>query len=84
VASIGVEQFGQREYAEQVISSGSGRPETTVIFSQDNPALVATAVSAVTAENLPRTGCATEIGQGRWASAVSPWPGIPVTARTRT
>lgn len=69
VASIGVEQFGQREYAERdgelVLS---GRPEATLIFAQDNPRLVAAAVDAVQAENLPRTVVRVPPrGQGQWA-----------------
>lgn len=69
VASIGVEQFGQREYAER---DGefvpTGRPEATLIFSQDNPRLVEFAIESVQAENLPRTEVRVPSrGQGQWA-----------------
>ena len=68
VASIGVEQFGQREYAERgdefVLT---GRPETTLIFAQDNPRLVEIAINAVKAEDLPRTVVRVPSrGQGQW------------------
>jgi hypothetical protein len=69
VASLGVEQFGQREYGE----SGedflpTGRPETTIIFAQDNPRLVQEAIAAVQAEGLPRTVVRVPArGQGPWA-----------------
>ena len=71
VASIGVEQFGQREYAETgddfVLT---GRPETTLIFAQDNPLLVSQAIAAITAENLPRTEVRVPArGQGQWAGS---------------
>jgi hypothetical protein len=69
VASIGAEQFGQREYAERgdefVLT---GRPETTLIFAQDNPLLVDMAIAAVRAENLPRAEVRVPSrGQGQWA-----------------
>lgn len=69
VASIGAEQFGQREYAE--VNGDfrlTGRPETTLLFSQDNPALVAAAIEAVQAEGVPRVAVRVPArGQGQWA-----------------
>jgi hypothetical protein len=68
VASIGVEQLGQREYAEEdddlVLTD---RPEPTIIFAQDNKVLVGAAVDAVKAERLPRTQVRVPArGQGQW------------------
>jgi hypothetical protein len=69
VASIGVEQFGQREYAEKGEDFvQTGRPETTLIFAQDNQRLVDIAIAAVEAEKLPRTEVRVPSrGQGQWA-----------------
>lgn len=69
VASVGVEQIGQREYAERGEKFvPSGRPETTLIFTQDNPRLIEMAVAAVRAEALPRTRVRVPTrGQGQWA-----------------
>jgi hypothetical protein len=69
VASVGVEQLGQREYAEQGAAfAQTGQPETTVIFSQDDPALIAAARAAIVAVGLPRTELRVPAhkGQGRW------------------
>lgn len=68
VASVGVEQLGQREYVEDgddfVLTD---RPEPTIIFSQDNPTLIRTAIDAVKAERLPRTQVRVPArGQGQW------------------
>ena len=46
----------------------SGRPETTLIFAQDNPRLVSIAVAAIEAESLPRAIVRVPSrGQGQWA-----------------
>ena len=69
VASVGVEQLGQREYAEQGEDFvQTGQPETTVIFSQDNPQLIGMAKAAIAAVGLPRTELRVPAhkGQGRW------------------
>jgi hypothetical protein len=69
VASVGVEQLGQQEYAERGAEFvQTGNPETTVFFSQDNPQLIAMATSAITASGLPRTELRVPAhkGQGRW------------------
>lgn len=69
VAGIVVEQLGQREYVErdgQFVPSG--RPETTLLFAQDNPRLVQMAIDAVVAEGLPRTEVRVPArGQGQWS-----------------
>jgi hypothetical protein len=69
VASIGVEQLGQREYVERGEDFvPSGRPEMTLIFAQDNPRLIEMAIAAVQAEQLPRTRVRVPSrGQGQWA-----------------
>jgi hypothetical protein len=69
VASVGVEQLGQREYAERGGQfAPTGRPEMTLIFAQDNPRLIEMAVAAVRAEALPRTRVRVPTrGQGQWA-----------------
>ena len=55
VASIGVEQLGQREYAEDGNDYGlNGLPEPTLIFAQDNERLVEIAIEAVKAHEVPR------------------------------
>jgi len=69
VASVGVEQLGQREYAEQGAAFvQTGQPEITVIFSQDSPQLIAAARSAIVDVGLPRTELRVPAhkGQGRW------------------
>jgi hypothetical protein len=55
VASVGVEQLGQREYAEDGDDYGlNGLPEPTLIFAQDNDRLVEIAIDAVKAQKVPR------------------------------
>lgn len=69
VASVGVEQLGQREYAEQGAAFvPTGQPEITVIFSQDDPRLIKMARDAIVAGGLPRTELRVPAhkGQGRW------------------
>lgn len=66
---IGVEQLGQREYAEQGDAfAQTGRPEVSVIFSQDDPQLIEMARAAITAAGVPRTELRVPArkGQGRW------------------
>jgi hypothetical protein len=66
VASIGVEQLGQREYGGAGFQP-TGRPEKTLLFAQDSPALVAMAIAAVKAEELPRTEVRVPARrQGQW------------------
>lgn len=70
VASVGVEQLGQREFAETGNEYGlTGKAEPTLIFVQDNDSLVEIAVDAVTAMRLPRTEVRVPSrgGQGMWA-----------------
>ncbi len=70
VSSIGVEQLGQREYAEQGNEFGlNGLPEPTLIFSQDNDRLVEIAIQAVKDNNIPRTEVRvpSRPKQGMWA-----------------
>ena len=69
VASVGVEQLGQREYAEQGADFvQTGQPEVTVLFSQDDPRLIGMAKAAIGAVGLPRTELRVPAhkGQGRW------------------
>lgn len=69
VASVGVEQLGQREYAERGADFvQTGNPEISVLFSQDNPRLIDLARSAIAAAGLPRTELRVpgRRGQGRW------------------
>lgn len=83
VASVGVEQLGQREYVERGDRfEPTGAPETTILFTQDNPQLVDWAVAAIRGYGLPRTELRVPArgGQGRWFGlgdvAVSRrWPG---------
>ena len=70
VSSIGVEQLGQREYAEQGNEFGlNGLPEPTLIFSQDNDRLVEIAIQAVKNNNIPRAEVRvpSRPKQGMWA-----------------
>jgi len=70
VASIGVEQLGQREYAEQGNEFGlNGLPEPTLIFAQDNDRLVEIAIQAVKGNDIPRTEVRvpSRSKQGMWA-----------------
>jgi hypothetical protein len=69
VASIGVEQLGQKEYAEQGDDYGlNGKPEPTLVFVQENDVLVAAAIDAVKALEVPRTEVRVPSrgGQGMW------------------
>jgi hypothetical protein len=69
VASIGVEQLGQREYSEEGDEYGlNGLPEPTLIFSQDNDRLVEIAIEAVKEHEVPRTEVRvpSREGQGMW------------------
>jgi hypothetical protein len=69
VASTGIEHLGQREYIEK---GGdflpSGEPEQTLIFVQDNDALIKLVIKAVRDNGLPRTlvQCPPRGGQGMW------------------
>ena len=70
VASIGVEQLGQREYAEQGNTYGlNGLAEPTLIFAQENERLVQIAIDAVRAAGIPRTEVRVPSRgkQGMWA-----------------
>lgn len=70
VASIGVEQLGQLEYAEDGDDYGrNGREEPTLIFVQENETLLAEAIGAVRAAQVPRTEVRVPSrgGQGMWA-----------------
>lgn len=70
VSSIGVEQLGQREYAEQGDEYGlNGLPEPTLIFAQDNDRLVEIAIEAVKNNGIPRAEVRvpSRPEQGMWA-----------------
>ncbi len=70
IASIGVEQLGQREYAEQGDNFGlNGRQEPTLIFVQENERLIDIAIDAVKTLEMPRTyvRVPSRDGQGMWA-----------------
>lgn len=70
VASIGVEQLGQLEYAEDGNEYGlNGREEPTLIFVQENERLIEAAIDAVTNVDVPRTEVRVPSrgGQGMWA-----------------
>ena len=70
VASVGVEQLGQKEYSEDGDDFGlNGLPEPTLIFVQDNPRLIEFAIQAVKDGGLPRTEVRVPSrgGQGMWA-----------------
>ncbi|MGI9343524.1 MAG: hypothetical protein ACR2QV_11785 [Gammaproteobacteria bacterium] len=70
VASIGVEQLGQLEFAENGNEYGlNGREEPTLIFVQENDALLRAAIEAVQAAKVPRTEVRVPSrgGQGMWA-----------------
>ncbi len=69
VASVGVEQLGQREYAERGERfEQTGRPEISVLFAQDSPLLIQWAREAIAAQALPRAVLRVPAhpGQGRW------------------
>lgn len=69
VASVGVEQLGQREYAERGERfEQTGRPEISVLFAQDNPRLIEWAREAIRSQALPRAvlRVPAQPGQGRW------------------
>jgi hypothetical protein len=70
VSSIGVEQLGQREYAEQGNEYGlNGLPEPTLFFAQDNDRLVELAIQAVKDNAIPRAEVRvpSRKKQGMWA-----------------
>ena len=70
VASIGVEQFGQREYAiTDGVFGPTDRAEPTLLFVQENERLLEMAIDAVQAMELPRTEVRVPSrgGQGMWA-----------------
>jgi hypothetical protein len=70
IASVGIEQLGQRQYAESGAEFGlTGAPEPTLVFVQDNDRLVGIAINAVQASELPRTKIRipSRGGQGVWA-----------------
>lgn len=69
VASVGVEQLGQREFAEEGDRYGlNGLAEPTLIFTQDNPQLIEAAISAVRKRGVPRAEVRVPSrgGQGMW------------------
>jgi hypothetical protein len=69
VASFGVEHLGQREFGETGNEYGlTGLPEPTLIFAQDNPALIQAAQVAMVSAELPRAELRVpaRAGQGRW------------------
>jgi hypothetical protein len=69
VASIGVEQLGQREYGEDVNGYRlTGRPEPLQLFTRDDPHLIAAAIHAIDESGVPRTELRVpeRKGQGRW------------------
>jgi len=70
VATFGIEHLGQLEYIEdgdEFIQSGL--PEPTLVFAQDNDFLIAEAVKAVQAFDVPRTMVQSPPrgGQGNWS-----------------
>jgi hypothetical protein len=70
VASVGVEQLGQREYTEDGNEYGlTGLQEPTLFFTQDNDRLIEIAVEAVTDQQVPRAEVRVPSrgGQGMWA-----------------
>jgi len=69
VASVGVEQLGQREYGIDESGYGlTGRPEPWQIFVRDDPRLIEVAVDAIETSGVPRTELRVpeRKGQGRW------------------
>jgi hypothetical protein len=69
VASIGVEQLGQREYGEDVHGYRlTGRPEPMQLFTRDDPHLIAAAIHAIDESGVPRTELRVpeRKDQGRW------------------
>ncbi len=83
VASLGVEHIGQKEYAEVGDTFvPTGRPEITILYSQDNELLISRARSAIETAGLPRTVLRVPArkGQGRWTglnevAVERNWPG---------
>lgn len=70
VASVGIEQLGQLEFAENGNDYGlNGREEPTLIFVQENDALLRAAIEAVRVAQVPRTEVRVPSrgGQGMWA-----------------
>jgi len=69
VASLGVEQIGQREYGENANGYGlTGAAEPWIIYARNDPQLIETAVNAINSSGLPRTELRVpeKDGQGRW------------------
>ena len=69
VASLGVEQLGQLEYDEGASGYGlTGRPEPWLIYSRNDPRLIAAAIDAIETTGLPATELRVpeKDGQGRW------------------
>ena len=69
VASVGVEQLGQREYGITAAGYGlTGRPEPWQIFVRDDPRLLQLAIDAIVASGVPRTELRVpeRKGQGMW------------------
>ena len=69
VASIGVEQLGQREYGVDAAGYGlTGRAEPWQIFVRDDPRLIQLTIDAITASGVPRTELRVpeHKGQGGW------------------
>ncbi len=69
VASIGVEHIGQREYGgPDGALARTGRPESTIVYSQDNARLIELAIAAIEAESIPRAEVRVPARrQGQWA-----------------
>ena len=70
VASVGVEQLGQREYSEDGNEYGlNGLAEPTLLFTQDNERLIEIAIQSVKEYDLPRTEVRVPSRgkQGMWA-----------------
>jgi len=70
VASIGVEQLGQKEFSEDGNEYGlNGLAEPTLVFTQDNERLIEIAIRSVKEYDLPRTEVRVPSRgkQGMWA-----------------
>ena len=69
VASIGVEHLGQREFGgDNGALAPTGRPESTIIYAQDNPRLVELARESLLAAGVPRAEIRVPARrQGPWA-----------------
>ena len=69
VAVLGVEHIGQLEYGEDANGYGlTGRPEPWLIYSRNDPLMIAAAISAIESSGVPRTELRVpeKKGQGRW------------------